>query len=160
VKSKFGEETLFGTLNLDESGNVENVPRLSRSEVFARMLQKGNASPPQVRAGNMEMEEEETVDIVDLATTKVPYPRYQEYTIKLRPFSAPCFLKLQLAGNEYRNIEAEGEGGRPELICRFNHGHMAEPSLSIRVKKAMMTVLRTTCANDVIQVDTPSDTGS
>lgn len=38
------------------------------------MLQKGNAPPPQARAENMEMEEEEAVEVVDLATTKVPYP--------------------------------------------------------------------------------------
>jgi len=47
VKSKFGEETLFGALSLDNVDNVDNVPRLSRSEAFARMLQKGNDPPPQ-----------------------------------------------------------------------------------------------------------------
>ena len=80
--------------------------------------------------------EEKAVEVVDLATTKVPYSHYQEYIIKLRPFSAPCLLKLQLASNEYRNFEAEGEGGLLKLMCRINHGHMREPSLSIRMKKA------------------------
>lgn len=55
--------------------------------------------------------EEKAVEVVDLATTKVPYPHYQEYIIELRPFSAPCLLKLQLTSNEYRNFEAEGKGG-------------------------------------------------
>jgi len=78
----------------------------------------------------------EAVEVVDLAITEVPCPHYQEYIIKPRPFSAPCLLKLQLTGNEYCNFKAEGESGSLELMYRINHGHMAEPSTSIRVKKA------------------------
>jgi hypothetical protein len=76
------------------------------------------------------------VEVVDLATTKVPYPHYREYTIKPRPFSSLCLPKLQLTSNEYRNFKARDEGRPLELMCRINHGHIAEPSLSIRVKKA------------------------
>jgi hypothetical protein len=79
----------------------------------------------------MDVEEEEAVEVVDLATTKIPHPQYQEYTIKLRPFSAPYLLKLQLTGDDYGNFEVEGEGGPLELMCRINHGHMVELSLSI-----------------------------
>src|ERR1700733_1933236 len=68
VSSKFGEENVLDALSFDES---DNVPQLSRSEAFIRMLQKENTSP-QAQTEDMNVEAEEAVEVVDLATTKVP----------------------------------------------------------------------------------------
>jgi hypothetical protein len=68
VSSKFGEENVLDALSLDES---DNVPQLSRSEAFVRMLQKGNTSP-QAQTEDMDVEAEEAVEVADLAATKVP----------------------------------------------------------------------------------------
>lgn len=67
VSSKFGEENVLDALSLDES---DNVPQLSRSEVFTRMLQKEDT--PKAQTEDMSVEVEEAVEVVDLATTKVP----------------------------------------------------------------------------------------
>ena len=68
VSSKFGEKNVLDALSLDES---DNVPQLSRSEACTRMLQKEN-TPPKAQTEDMNVEAEEAVEVVDLATTKVP----------------------------------------------------------------------------------------
>jgi hypothetical protein len=67
VSSKFGEENVLDALSLDES---DNVPQLSRSEAFIRMLQKEDT--PKAQTEDMSVEAEEAVEVVDLASTKVP----------------------------------------------------------------------------------------
>lgn len=132
LNSMFSDNTMFESRSLEEP---TNIPRSSISVIMDRMIQnadQANRDPPQAPAESMEMDAQE-VELVDYDTIKIPHP---DFLFVPQPFSASCLLKLCGSGTEYGHFNPEDDSGALTLFCRVNHGHMAEPSINIRLRKA------------------------
>jgi hypothetical protein len=133
--SKFGDETMFDALTLEEP----TYPLLSKADAIRKALQHGMDPPLQAPALSTEMGGDvdmEGIEIEDYDTVKRLQPDIQDYQFKPDPLSAPCMMKLPSSGTEYGRFDSDEGSGPLALTCRINHGHMAEPSLKIRLRKA------------------------